>query len=97
MGLYSEVTKVKRSYTEQEYNSIFIIINKFTKQGYFITYIKEILVKDIVQVYIKEVFLKYKVLNKIILNKDTRFILIFWQIFIVEQGIKTVVLTAYHL
>ena len=36
-----------------------------------ISYIKEILVKNIVQVYIKEVFLKYKVLNKIILDKDT--------------------------
>ena len=32
----------------QEYNSIFIIIDKFTKQGYFIIYIKEIVVKDIV-------------------------------------------------
>ena len=62
---------------EQEYNSIFIIIDKFTEQGYFIAYIKEILVKDIVQVYIKEVFLKYRVPTKIILNKDIRFILVF--------------------
>ena len=44
----------------------------------------------------KEVFLRYRVLNKIILDKDTRFILAFWQVFIVEQGIKTVVLIAYH-
>ena len=29
------------------------------------------------QVYIKEVFLKYRVLDKIILNKNTRFILAF--------------------
>ena len=29
------------------------------------------------QVYIKEVFVKYGVLNKIILDKDTRFILAF--------------------
>ena len=65
----------------QEYNSIFIIVDKFIKQGYFIAYIEEILVEDIVQVYIKEVFVKYRVLNKIILNKDTRFILAFWQIF----------------
>ena len=44
-----------------------------------------------VQVYIKEVFAKYRVLNK-----DTRFILIFWQVFIAEQGIKIVVLIAYY-
>ena len=41
-------------------------------------------------------FLRYKVLNKIILDKDTRFILAFWQMFTAEQGIKTVVLTAYY-
>ena len=69
-----KLPKLKDPITEQEYDSIFIIINKFTKWGYFIAYIEEILVKDIVQVYIKEVFLKYKVLNKIILDKDTKFI-----------------------
>jgi hypothetical protein len=72
-----KLPKLKDPITKQEYNSIFIIVNKFTKWGYFIAYTEEILVKDIVQVYIKEVFLKYKVLNKIILDKDTRFILAF--------------------
>ena len=56
---------------------IFIIVNKFTKQGYFIIYIKEILVKNIVQIYIKEVFAKYRVLNKIILDKNKKFIAVF--------------------
>ena len=92
-----KLLKLKDPITGQEYNSIFIIIDKFTKQGYFIAYIKEILVKDIAQVYIKELFTKYRVLDKIILNKYTRFILIFWQIFIVKQSIKIVVLIAYYL
>ena len=52
-------------------------MDKFTKWGYFIAYIKEILAEDIAQVYIKEIFLKYRVLDKIILDKDTRFILVF--------------------
>ena len=55
-----------------------MIVDKFIKQGYFILYIKEILVKDIVQVYIKEVFLKYRGPVKIILDKDIKFILVFW-------------------
>ena len=46
---------------------IFIIINKFTKQEYFIVYTEEILVGNIVQIYIKEIFVKYRVLAKIIL------------------------------
>ena len=54
-----------------------VIIDKLTKWGYFIVYIEEILVEDIAQIYIKEVFIKYRVLNKIILNRNPRFILIF--------------------
>ena len=49
------------------------------------------------QVYIKEVFVRYGVLNKIILDRDTKFILAFWQIFTAEQGIKIVIFIAYHL
>ena len=81
----------------QEYNSIFIIINKFTKQGYFIAYIKKILIKKIAQIYIKEIFTKYRILDKIILNRDIKFILSYQQIFTAEQGIKIVVLTIYYL
>ena len=72
-----KLLKLKDLITGQKYNSIFIIINKFTKWGYFIAYIKEILAENIAQVYIKEVFLRYGVLNKIISNKNTRFMLAF--------------------
>ena len=56
---------------------IFVITDKFTKWGYFVIYIEEVSVKDIVQIYIKEVFVKYRVLNKIISNRDMRFIVAF--------------------
>ena len=56
---------------------IFIIVNKFTKQGYFVVYTKEILAEDIVQIYIKKVFVKYRVLAKIISDKNMRFITAF--------------------
>ena len=56
---------------------IFIIVDKFTKWGYFIIYIEEISVEDVVQVYIKEVFIKYGVPAKIILDRDIRFIIAF--------------------
>ena len=72
-----KLLKLKDPITGQKYNSIFIIVDKFTKWGYFIAYIEEILVKDIVQVYIKEMFLRHGVLNKIILDRDTRFISVF--------------------
>ena len=72
-----KLLKLKDPITGQEYDSIFIIIDKFTKWGYFIAYTEEILAEDVVQVYIKEVFSRYRVLDKIILDRDTRFILAF--------------------
>ena len=72
-----KLPKLKDPITKQEYNSIFIIIDKFTKWGYFIAYTEEILVKDMAQVYIKEVFARHGVPNKIISDRDTRFILAF--------------------
>ena len=66
------------------------------RSGYFIAYIEEILAEDIVQVYVKEVFLRYRVLDKIILDKDTKFISVFWQVFTAKQGIKIIVFIAYY-
>ena len=56
---------------------IFVIINKFTKWGYFIIYTEEISAENVVQTYIKKIFAKHGVLVKIILNRDTRFIIAF--------------------
>ena len=56
---------------------IFIIIDKFTKQGYFVIYIEEILAENIAQIYIKEVFIKYRALAKIISDRNIRFIAAF--------------------
>ena len=56
---------------------IFIIINKFTKKENFIIYTKEISLKNIAQIYIKEIFIKHRVPAKIILDRDTRFIIVF--------------------
>ena len=52
-------------------------MDKLIKWGYFIVYIEEILVKDIARTYIKEVFIRYRVLNKIISDRDLRFIIVF--------------------
>ena len=42
-----KLLKLKDPITGQEHNTIFMIINKFTKWGYFIAYTKEILAEDI--------------------------------------------------
>ena len=52
-------------------------MDKFTKWGYFIVYIESISAEELLKIYIKEVFTKYKILAKIISDKDIKFILIF--------------------
>jgi len=54
-----------------------VVVDKLIKWGYFIAYIKEILVEDITRIYIKEVFVRHGALNKVILDRDLRFITAF--------------------
>ena len=72
-----KLLKLRDSITGQDYNIILVIVDKLIKWGYFIACIEEILVEDVARIYIKEVFIRYKVLSKIILNGDLRFIAVF--------------------
>ena len=72
-----KLLKLKNLIISQKYNIIFVIIDKFIKWGYFIIYIEKILIKDMAQIYIKKVFAKHGVLNKIILDKNIKFIVVF--------------------
>jgi len=52
-------------------------VDKLIKWRYFIAYIKEILAEDVARIYIKEVFARHRALDKIILDRDLRFIIVF--------------------
>jgi len=52
-------------------------VDKLTKWGYFIACTKEISVEDVAKIYIKEVFARHRVLDKIISDRDLRFIVVF--------------------
>ena len=68
----------------QEHNIILVIVDKLIKQGHFLAYIEEISAENIVYIYTKEIFAKHGVLEKIILDRDPRFISVFWEVFLVE-------------
>jgi len=56
---------------------ILVIVDRMTKWGYFILYIEEISAEDVARIYIKEVFLQHRLLKKIILDQDPRFVVVF--------------------
>ena len=69
--------KLKDPITRQDYNIILVIVDKLIKWGYFIACTEEILAEDVAKIYIKEVFIRYGALSKIILDRDLRFIAVF--------------------
>ena len=79
-----KLPKLKDQITRQEYDVILVIMDRLTKWGYFIAYIEEILAEDVARIYIKKVFAWYRLLKKIIFNKDLRFIAVFWEMFLIK-------------
>jgi len=68
----------------QDYNAILVIVDKLIKWGYFIAYTEEILAEDIARIYVKEVFIRHRALSKIISDRDLRFVIAFWEVFLAE-------------
>jgi hypothetical protein len=54
-----------------------VIVDKFTKWGYFILYSESMTSEKLSRIYIKEVFARHRTLTKIISDKDRKFILEF--------------------
>ena len=52
-------------------------MDKLIKWGYFIAYMEEILAEDVARIYVKEVFIRYGALSKIISDRDLKFIVVF--------------------
>ena len=52
-----KLLKLKDLVIGQEYDVILVIVNKFTKWGYFIGCIEEMSIEDLVEVYIKYMFI----------------------------------------
>jgi len=76
--------KLRDPITGQDHNAILVIVDKLTKWGYFIACTEEILTEDVARIYIKEVFIRYRALSKIISDRDLRFIAVFWEVFLAE-------------
>ena len=56
-----------------KYDSILSIINKLTKRGYFILFLKEIDVEEIIYMFYKNITINHEILKETIMNRDTRF------------------------
>jgi len=56
------------------YNFILIIINRLIKYIYIILYLENSIAENLVYIFLKIIIINYKILKKIILDKDKFFI-----------------------
>ena len=78
--LWDFITKLLKSKDPiigQKHNAMLVIINKLTKQEYFIACTEEVSAENVAQIYVKKVFSQHGLLKKIILNKDLKFMATF--------------------
>ena len=65
----------KESLTNTIYNSILVIINMLIKYTYLELYKEVFIVEDLVYIFNKIIIAKYRILDKIVLDKDKLFTL----------------------
>ena len=66
---------LKKPLMSATYNSILVIINILTKYTYLKLYKKASITKDLVYIFNKIVIVRYRILDKIVLNRDKLFTL----------------------
>ncbi len=54
MDFIVKLLKLKNLVTGQKYDSILVVMDKATKQGYFILYIEEMSAENLLKTYIKK-------------------------------------------
>ena len=86
----------KESFIEIEYDSILMITCRFTKYKYFISYLKISTAEDLAYIFLKFIHSNYRLLKKIISNKNKLFILRFWKLLINQLEIKYKFSTVYY-
>ena len=62
-----------------EYDAILVVIDRLTKYAYFIPYLKVSTAEELAYIFLKYIISNYKLLKKIILDRDKLFILKFYK------------------
>ena len=96
MNFIIKLSKFKKSMTEFKYDSIMIVVNRFTKRTYFISFHEKMRVKKIVYLFEWYIITNHEVSTKIISDRNTRFRSKFWQTLTALKEIKTKMSTTEH-
>ena len=73
-----KLSKFRKLTTEFKYDSVIIIVNKFTKRAYFISFHKKMSTEKVAYLFKWYIIANHEVLTKIIFNKNIWFRSKFW-------------------
>ena len=96
MNFIIKLSKFKKLTTEFEYDLIMIIVNRFTKRTYFISFHEKMRAEKVIYLFEQHIIANHEVSIEIILNRDTRFRSKFWQTLITLKEIKAKMSTTEH-
>ena len=96
MDFVVKLPKSREDWTENEYDSILVVVCRLTKYVYIILYKEASTVEDLVQVLLKTVFMYYGVPDEIISDRDKLFISKFWITLSALLGSKRKLSTVFH-
>ena len=89
MNFIIKLSKFKKLIIKFKYNSIMIVVNKFTKRTYFISFHEKMRAEKVVYLFEQHIIANHEVLTEIISDRNMRFRSKFWQTLITLKKIKT--------
>ena len=81
---------------KNDYNTVFVVVNRLNKYSIFMLCIKETTVKNMTWMYINQVYQIYKFSDFIVSDQELQFIFAFWNEFCKILEIKLKLSTACH-
>ena len=82
--------------TKANHDAIWIIIDRLTKSAHFLPINEKFSLERLVQLYLKEIVVRHRVLVSIVSDRDPRFTSRFWRRFQEHLGTKLNMSTTYH-
>ena len=92
-----KLSKFRKSITKFKYDLIMIMMNKFIKKAYFVSFHEEMKTEKMIYLFEWHIIANHKVSTKMISDRDTQFKLKFWQTLTALKKIKTKMSTIEHL
>ena len=73
MNFIVKLSKFKKSITEFKYDSIMIIVNKFIKKAYFVSFHEKMKAEKITYLFKQYIIANHEVSTEIIFDRNTQF------------------------